>query len=125
MPLDAERETAVGALDGLGQLVERGAARDHEALAEGVDPLVVVGLGDVHLLPRGARGERARVEAHVVVGVGERADGAPVVAVADDLAAIDFAMAYVSRHGPLLVAGEPVPLGSRPQDELLELVKAA
>ena len=43
----------------------------------------------------------------------------------DDIAAVDFAMAYVSRHGPLLVDGEPVPLGSRPQDELLELVKAA
>jgi hypothetical protein len=42
-----------------------------------------------------------------------------------DPGAGDRPMAYVSRHGPLLVDGEPVPLGARPQRELLELLKAA
>src|SRR3954451_2876684 len=57
MPLDAERETAVGALDGLGQLVERRAAGDDEPLPERVDALVVMRLADMDLLPRRPRGE--------------------------------------------------------------------
>src|SRR4051794_18309537 len=58
MPLDAERETAVGVLDGLGQLVEGGAAGDDEPLAERVDALVVMGLRDMDLLAGRPRGER-------------------------------------------------------------------
>ena len=36
------------------------------------------------------------------------------------LGAVD---AYLSKWGPLLDGGEPVPLGSRPQVELLTLVR--
>ena len=51
MPLDAEREAAVGRLEGLGQLVDRRPAGDLEALADAVDGLVVVGLGAVGTSP--------------------------------------------------------------------------
>jgi hypothetical protein len=42
---------------------------------------------------------------------------------ADRLGRLDAVDAYVSKWGPLLVGGEPVPLGSRPQAELLALVR--
>jgi hypothetical protein len=42
---------------------------------------------------------------------------------ADRLGRLDAVDAYVSKWGPLLVDGEPVPLGSRRQDELLALVR--
>jgi hypothetical protein len=43
--------------------------------------------------------------------------------VADRIGRIDAADAYVSKWGPLLVDGRPVPLGSRPQGDLLTLVR--
>jgi hypothetical protein len=36
----------------------------------------------------------------------------------DGLGRVEHAEAYVSRHGPLVIDGEPVALGSRLQDEL-------
>jgi hypothetical protein len=36
----------------------------------------------------------------------------------DGLGRLDAAEAYVSRHGPLVIDGRPVALGSRPQPEL-------
>ena len=39
------------------------------------------------------------------------------------LGRVEAADAYVSKWGPLLVDGRPVPLGSRPQSELLNLVR--
>jgi hypothetical protein len=33
--------------------------------------------------------------------------------------------AYVSKHGPLLIGGEPVALGARPQAELLTAVRCS
>ena len=49
VPLDAEHEAAGRHLDRLGQVVEGRVTGDEEALAELIDPLVVMGLG-----PRGA-----------------------------------------------------------------------
>jgi hypothetical protein len=43
----------------------------------------------------------------------------------NEVPAVGAPMAYLSKHGPLLVDGDPVPLGSRPQDELIALVKPA
>src|SRR4051812_23008098 len=107
MPLDAERETPAGALgrlgpvvdggaagpvhalaepgDALGGAVEGGGAGPEGALPEPVDALVVMAFRHVDPLPRRTRGQRARVEVHVVVGVGERADRAAVLAVADEV----------------------------------------
>ena len=82
VPLDAEREAAVGRLEGLGQLVDRRPAGDLEALADAVDGLVVVGLRAVDDLAGGARGQRAVGQAHVVVGAVEGARVAPVLVVA-------------------------------------------
>ena len=48
-------------------------ARDDQPLADLVDALMVVGLGHVDVLAGGPRGERARVEMDVVVGVVEAA----------------------------------------------------
>ena len=45
MPLDAEREAAIGGLEGLGQFVDGRPAGDLEALADALDALVMVGLG--------------------------------------------------------------------------------
>jgi hypothetical protein len=42
---------------------------------------------------------------------------------ADRLGPIEVADAYLSKWGPLLIDGRPVPLGSRPQAELLALVR--
>jgi hypothetical protein len=39
------------------------------------------------------------------------------------LGRLGAADAYVSKWGPLLVEGRTVPLGSRPQDELVALVR--
>ena len=47
MPLDAEHELARRGLDRLGQLVERREPGHHEAVADRVDSLMVVGLGPV------------------------------------------------------------------------------
>ena len=41
---------------------------------------------------------------------------------AEHLGAVPSAFAYVSKWGPLLVASAPVPLGARPQRELLRLL---
>lgn len=41
----------------------------------------------------------------------------------EHLGAIADADAYLSKHGPLLLGGAPVPLGSRPQDELRAAVE--
>src|SRR3954452_6019650 len=71
VPLHAEREALVGRLDGLGQIVDLRPPGHAQALADLIDPLVVVGLRAVRLLARGPRGKRARLEAHVVVGVVE------------------------------------------------------
>ncbi len=73
MPLDAEHEPPVGRLDRLRQLVDRRVAGDLEALADGRDPLVVVGLRPVELLAGRASRERAGRQAHVVVGAVEAA----------------------------------------------------
>ena len=81
VPLHAQREAVARHLEHLGQLVERRPARDVEPVADPLDALVVVRLGAVHRLARGARGERAVLEPHVVVGVVERAERAPVVLV--------------------------------------------
>jgi len=44
---------------------------------------------------------------------------------ADRLGALGAVDAYVSRHGPLVADGEPVPLGARPQEELRALLGVA
>src|SRR5581483_1426853 len=46
VPLYAEHVGALGSLDRLGQLVEQRVAADDEAVADRIDPLVVVRLGD-------------------------------------------------------------------------------
>lgn len=43
----------------------------------------------------------------------------------DRLGRIDAAEAYISKWGPLLSAGAPVPLGALPQDELLTALRGA
>ncbi len=83
MPLDAEHEPPARRLDRLGQAVERRVPGDLEAVADGGDPLVVMGLGGVQLLAGGARGERAGGQAHVVVGAVEAARGPAVLLVAE------------------------------------------
>ncbi len=57
----------------------------HEPLAQLVDALMVVGAGLVLGLPRGARRERSRGQAYVVLGTVEGADHASVLAVAEML----------------------------------------
>jgi hypothetical protein len=42
----------------------------------------------------------------------------------DRLGRLDAIEAYVSKHGALQLAGAPVPLGSRPQTELLRAVRS-
>ena len=68
-----------------GQLVEVGDAAHHQALAEPLHALVVVGLGHVGELPRGARRERPLDQHHVVLGAVEGAHHAAVIAVADEV----------------------------------------
>ena len=63
----------LGQLDRLDEVVEHAPAGGDEALAERVDRLVVVGLGGVPHLPARPRGQRARRQPHVVVGVVEGA----------------------------------------------------
>ena len=41
----------------------------------------------------------------------------------DRLGNLSRVEAYVSKWGPLTIGGEPVPLGSRPQDELVRAVR--
>src|SRR5436305_2050682 len=79
MPLHAEGKALVGRLDGLGQVVQLGPARDLQPVAEAIDALMVVGLGAVDPFAGRALGQRAGLEAHVVVSVVERAQRAPVV----------------------------------------------
>jgi hypothetical protein len=42
----------------------------------------------------------------------------PIDLEVDGLGAVERAEAYVSRHGPLVIDGDPVGLGARPQGEL-------
>ena len=83
VPLHAEHPARVRHLDRLDEVVEHAPAARHEPVAEPVDGLVVVRLGAVHELAARPRGERSLGEPDVVVGVVERAEPAPVVAVAD------------------------------------------
>jgi len=68
MPLDTEHEPARRGLDRLRQVVQFGVSGHIEAVADRVDPLVVVGEGGVDVLARCSRGERAGLEADIVVG---------------------------------------------------------
>ena len=72
-------QRARGRLDRLHELVERRSSRWPRGPRRRVDALVVVGLRRVHRLAARARGERARREAHVVVGVVEGAGDPAVV----------------------------------------------
>ena len=92
MPLHAEHEPAIGRaggraiqLDRLGQVVQRREAAHAQALPQPVDALVVMGLGGVFELARGARGERALAQAHLVVGAVEGAGHAAMLVVAEAL----------------------------------------
>ena len=71
-----------GASKASGSSSMRRPAGDLEALADAVDALVVVGLRAVGDLARGARGQRAVGQAHVVVGAVEGAGVAAVLVVA-------------------------------------------
>ena len=57
----------------------------YRALAQPVDPLVVMRLGGVELLAGGPRGQRARLEPHFVVGIVERPQRAAVLVMAERL----------------------------------------
>lgn len=85
VPLDPEHEPPLGPLDRLDQVVERRGARDDQALPDLGHPLVVVGLGGVHQLAGGQRGERVRDQPDVVVGAVEAAGDPPVILVADEI----------------------------------------
>jgi len=43
----------------------------------------------------------------------------------DRLGRLDRADAYLSKHGPLLIAGAPVPLGALPQPDLITAVRSS
>ena len=82
VPLHAESEAPPGQLDRLGQRVELRPAAHAQALADAVDPLMVVGLGGVHAIAGHPRGERPLLEHDVVVGAVEGARHAPVLVMA-------------------------------------------
>ncbi len=85
VPLNTEHETPTGHLDRLGQPVHRRATADPKALAQPVYALVMVGLGGVTGLSRGARRKRALDQIDVVVGAVEGAGDAQVFVVAEAL----------------------------------------
>ena len=73
VPEHAEREALAGQLDRLDQVVLDRAAGDHQALAELVDPLVMVRLDPDPLAPRRpARRAMPGASAHLVVAEGPR-----------------------------------------------------